>query len=1129
MLGLFLHSPQSQPTPSYDEQMSLLPLSPPFARSTIEAAQLRKPIATMQKRTRACSALGLSFRDRAIFLSFYVLSLPVYHHSTLLPSSPFYRTYFTLIRRLLAPRHWIQASQLPGIVTYLRLGILHCPHIHLTCSLLGYCLRCYGEPIALWLCYVTPTLPPMPAQLREGLHTVRRLLLSANPYNPEPFIYPLQRHLHNDHSPYKLSRLILSHVKVHLRQQLFYNARTFLRERLSQVDWAFSSSSFTLEALHETPIKAIPSFSRLAILRWTIDSEPDVHFRLRPHFTRSSPCRCGCGKLSSLFPFGFQSGSVHHSHFSFPLTWTLLACPSLLSSFPRFFREQHPPLPPFTSPPTWYTRTGLETASLDTLSPSLARWLSHPCILCGRGDNSVQHWLNFCPIPALAGSLLLNRSWCTRFWYFTRNHSLGHRSIIASLWVATRQFVHERSGLPPPSLLPPSVPPANTSALPRLLAERAYQLIPHYFRSHTAFTPSLPSTLPNPNSCTFELLHFPTLTLEAEGHPLFYGPVPATSTAVGSDDLIGILSPSSPHIKKLFAFQRSVARPPNCTLQFKLCSCGGIHGYLHALAPLPPNSPLYIGDPDVEQHDLVLHFDGGCFKELQIGGAGVAIWKHTAGTLTLLDTLCIPIYPCPDAAYAEACGAAHAVILAAKYFAEVRPYRIVIKGDNRPVIDFLNNVGKLRRSDLQSLFDTAQHLMAFSLPPLIWSYTPREFNRCADFLAGIARDHAREHYAHAPEHLASLSPFPFPLPPSLSPLFAPVFNPSPSPSTPHFTFTEVPSLSLPLLPLLFRHFKQTPAIIRYLRALSNLRTCTLQPLSVLYRPTSSDAFGRLYCSPLGAQKLPKILRSLLFGRTHSEVDLTGSHYQFFSRLASSLLQLSLPSIVALRTLLQEDMVATSSDFFAHHPTAPKDLPTILLNSTLGDTITHFNSLGYYPSNQVLATLRTIYNAKPSVLDAIEHRFGKRTLSTLTSANRPFHTLEHVETLWLKHFIMYLCQHADISSLIWLHDGVWLSPLPSPDCLLAANRAASSHLGLEAPLVLKTTTLTHMAQSAQADLLAGRPPPSGDPPPVLYAPRPSVMPILSEPRAQSAFIRMMARASRSGSRSQAAPDLIILDP
>ena len=220
----------------------------------------------------------------------------------------------------------------------------------------------------------------------------------------------------------------------------------------------------------------------------------------------------------------------------------------------------------------------------------------------------------------------------------------------------------------------------------------------------------------------------------------------------------------------------------------------------------------------------------------------------------------------------------------------------------------------------------------------------------------------------------------------------------------------ISSLSWPLLPLLFRHFKQAPAIIRYLCALSNLRACTLQPLSVLYRPTSTDSYGRLYCSPLGTQKLPKTLRSLLFGRTHYEVDLTGSHYQFFSRLASTLLQLSLPSVVDFRALLREDMIATSSDFLTHHPTAPKDLPTILLNSTLGDTITHFNSLGYYPSSQILAALRAIYHAKTRVLAAIENRFGKRTLSTLTSANRPFHVLEHVETLWLKHFATYLCQH-----------------------------------------------------------------------------------------------------------------------
>ena len=99
---------------------------------------------------------------------------------------------------------------------------------------------------------------------------------------------------------------------------------------------------------------------------------------------------------------------------------------------------------------------------------------------------------------------------------------------------------------------------------------------------------------------------------------------------------------------------------------------------------------------------------------------------------------------CPDAAYAETVGAAHAVLMAARHFTQHRPSRILIKGDNRPIIDFMNSVGKLRRPDLQKLLTEAQHALAFSLPPILWSYTPREFNKCADFLAGIARDYAKQ-------------------------------------------------------------------------------------------------------------------------------------------------------------------------------------------------------------------------------------------------------------------------------------------------------------------------------------------------------------------------------------------------
>ena len=69
-------------------------------------------------------------------------------------------------------------------------------------------------------------------------------------------------------------------------------------------------------------------------------------------------------------------------------------------------------------------------------------------------------------------------------------------------------------------------------------------------------------------------------------------------------------------------------------------------------------------------------------------------------------------------------------------------------------------------------------------------------------------------------------------------LIRPGLPPSLSPSTPHFTLVR-------FLPYLYRFshcssvtLSKLPAIIRCLRTLSNLR-------SFLYRPTSSDSYGRL--------------------------------------------------------------------------------------------------------------------------------------------------------------------------------------------------------------------------------------------------------------------------------------------
>ena len=484
--------------------------------------------------------------------------------------------------------------------------------------------------------------------------------------------------------------------------------------------------------------------------------------------------------------------------------------------------------------------------------------------------------------------------------------------------------------------------------------------------------------------------------MEQEGFPIYYGQTPVTTHAVAANSVLAIFPPSSPFPRTLHKFQSLMSRLPNCYIQFKLCSCGSVHGFLTSLIELDATAPLYVGDPPLDHLDFVIHFDGGAFREHRVGGAGIVLWKHTTQGLELLDTLAVPLFPCPDAAYAETVGAAHAVLMAARHFPLHRPSRIIIKGDNRPIIDFMNSVGKLRRTDLQLLLTDAQHALAFSLPPIMWSYTPREFNKCADFLAGIARDYSKQ--SLTPDLLPhSLSPFSFPLPPSLSPQFSPPTPLTLSPPSSAFTFTEIMDFPLSSLPLLSRKAAHSPPLLRYLRAIQKGPLLT-PSLSVLYRPAAEDQRGRIYPFAFGASKLSKHYRALLFGRSHFEIDITGSHYQFFQRFSFTLLGISLPPVDQLRELLAADFTLSQPNFLTQYPTSPKDLPTILLNSSLESTLSHYRGKGYWPTPPVLALLHQIARLKPRLLQALDQHLGPRTLPSLKSSNLFFYTMEHPETL-----------------------------------------------------------------------------------------------------------------------------------
>ena len=151
--------------------------------------------------------------------------------------------------------------------------------------------------------------------------------------------------------------------------------------------------------------------------------------------------------------------------------------------------------------------------------------------------------MRFCPVPALVGSALLNRPWRTHDWSLRPTFSASRLAMIGALWVGTRQFVHERSGLPPPSLASPSFTFDDPVRTTQHLLDRVYSLIPPAYRpAHIA--PLAPP--PIIQGCFRNYVHSKLLTIEREGFPIYYGHTPVTSHAVAAQSVLAVFPPTSP-------------------------------------------------------------------------------------------------------------------------------------------------------------------------------------------------------------------------------------------------------------------------------------------------------------------------------------------------------------------------------------------------------------------------------------------------------------------------------------------------------------------------------------------------------------------------------------------------------
>ena len=105
----------------------------------------------------------------------------------------------------------------------------------------------------------------------------------------------------------------------------------------------------------------------------------------------------------------------------------------------------------------------------------------------------------------------------------------------------------------------------------------------------------------------------------------------------------------------------------------------------------------------------------------------------------MLEQTAYPLLDCPDSYHAEGFASSYAVRALARHFPSSPDVQeCVIIGDNSSILNYWRRTARVRRPNLITELQRAQLLAATEPPRISWRYVPREANKEADFLAGIA-------------------------------------------------------------------------------------------------------------------------------------------------------------------------------------------------------------------------------------------------------------------------------------------------------------------------------------------------------------------------------------------------------
>ena len=202
-----------------------------------------------------------------------------------------------------------------------------------------------------------------------------------------------------------------------------------------------------------------------------------------------------------------------------------------------------------------------------------------------------------------------------------------------------------------------------------------------------------------------------------------------------------------------------------------------------------------------------------------------------------------------------------------------------------------------------------------------------------------------------------------------------------------------------------------------------------------------DGEGRLYARHSSAQQLPRLIRAILYGNSHKEVDISGAHYELIRLGAKS----NLMPIGPLRDALSRSFsVDHSSDLSSDAiQNDVKLFPILVINTGSMAACSAMTSKGYTIKGWIRLWADELVLARNCVTDILLPRL-RPDLPT-THRNRHFHSAETLETIFMRHVLQEVQQRCFAVSTIWLHDGFWICTSVSDDIIREAEKTALKSL------------------------------------------------------------------------------------